>query len=136
MTRFGRSEEGTTLAETVLLLPVLLLILFGIVEGSRALNAWMVLTHETREAARYGIAGVRDGDTNLVSEVTSFVQIDTASILSGSPGITVTTTTDSYGSTTAVTVAASYTMPMETPFTKAIFPNGVPINVSSTMRAE
>ncbi len=136
MKPLGRSEEGSSLAETALLLPVLLLILFGIVEGSRALNAWMVLTHETREAARFGIAGVRDGDSNLITEVTSFVQNDTAAMLSGSPGVTVTTTTDSFGATASVTVAASYTMPMETPFTKAIFPNGVAIHVSSTMRAE
>ncbi len=62
---FFRAEHGSTITEAAFLLPVLLLMMMGIMESSRVLGAWLVLTNETREAARYGVAGIRDGDANL-----------------------------------------------------------------------
>jgi Flp pilus assembly protein TadG len=133
--RFARAEDGSSIAELALVVPVLLLILFGIVEGSRVLNAWMILTNETREAARWAVAGARDGDSSLASEVQTTIQNDLSSILSGSPTVTVTTTSDGI-MTTSVTVSASYSVPMVTPFTQAALGASVPIHVASTLRAE
>ena len=45
-------ERGATAVEFALLLPVLLLLLFGIVDFGRALNAQITLTQAAREGAR------------------------------------------------------------------------------------
>jgi Flp pilus assembly protein TadG len=118
-----------------LIMPLFLLILFGIVEGAEVLNVWMILTNETRQAARYAVAGVRDGDANLATEVTNFVQTDLGSVLN-TTGLTVTVSVANNGlAPTWVTVKANYSVPMQTPFTRAVL-GAVPINVNSVMRAE
>ena len=135
MKRRLRSDRGSTTAELALILPVFLLVLFGIVEGSVVLGAWMTLTNETREAARYAIAGVRDGDTNLVSEVQTLAQNDLSAVLSCTPTVNATVASDGV-ETTSVTVTASCNVPLQTPFTRAVLGASVPVSVSSTMRAE
>ena len=135
MKRLLRSDRGSTMAELALIMPVFLLVLFGIVEGSLVLGAWMTLTNETREAARYGIAGVRDGDTNLVSEVQALAQNDLSAVLSCTPTINASITGDGV-ETTSVTVTATCNVPLQTPFTRAVLGASVPVSVSSTMRAE
>lgn len=47
-----RRESGAALVEFAFVLPVLLLIIFGIIDFSRAYNAKQELTHATREGAR------------------------------------------------------------------------------------
>ena len=134
MKRLWRSERGTSVAELALVMPTFLLILFGIVEGCVVLSAWMVLTNETREAARYAVAGVRDGSTTLVTDVTNLVNTDLGSLLSGGVTVTVNVASNAAGPT-AVSVLADYNVPMQTPFTKAIL-GTVAVHASSTMRAE
>ena len=50
-----RSESGASAVEFALLLPVLMLILFGIIEFGFALYKQAVLTNASREGARLGI---------------------------------------------------------------------------------
>ena len=50
-----RSEKGAAAVEFALLLPVLMMILFGIVEFGIALYQQSVLTNASREGARLGI---------------------------------------------------------------------------------
>lgn len=53
--RRGRSRDrsrGAVAVETALLLPLLLLIVFGIIDFGRAYNAKQALTHATREGVR------------------------------------------------------------------------------------
>ena len=133
--RLLRAKDGDTVTELALILPVFLLILFGIVEGSQILGAWVILTNETRQAARYGVAGVRDGDSNLTTEVQAQFGTDVKSLLPGAVTTTVTVAGDGI-ETTAVTVTANYSVALQTPFTQAAMGASVPIQVTSTMRAE
>ncbi|MFH1330653.1 MAG: TadE/TadG family type IV pilus assembly protein [Actinomycetota bacterium] len=48
----ARRESGAALVEAALILPVLLLLVFGIIDFSRAYNAKQTLTHASREAVR------------------------------------------------------------------------------------
>ena len=48
----GRGERGAAMVEAALILPILLLIIFGIIDFSRAYNAKQTLTHASREAVR------------------------------------------------------------------------------------
>ena len=50
-----RSESGASAVEFALLLPVLMLILFGIIEFGMALYRQAILTNASREGARLGI---------------------------------------------------------------------------------
>ncbi|MBI1800885.1 MAG: pilus assembly protein [Chloroflexi bacterium] len=56
MSRLERLREwGQTMVEFALLLPVLLLIVFGIFEFGRAFYAYSTVANAAREAARFGI---------------------------------------------------------------------------------
>ncbi|MDP2661513.1 MAG: TadE/TadG family type IV pilus assembly protein [Dehalococcoidia bacterium] len=48
-----RSERGEALVEFVILAPVLMLLLFGMVDFGRVYDAWVVSTNAAREGARY-----------------------------------------------------------------------------------
>jgi hypothetical protein len=48
----GRRDRGSAAVETALVLPILLLIVFGIVDFGRMLNAQITLTEAAREGAR------------------------------------------------------------------------------------
>ncbi len=52
-----RRRRGQALAEFALTLPILLLLLFGIIEFARIFQAWVTLQNAARTAARYAITG-------------------------------------------------------------------------------
>lgn len=54
-----RSERGAAVVEFALVLPLLILLVFGIIEFGRAYNLYLGVTHAAREGAR--IASVRNG---------------------------------------------------------------------------
>jgi Flp pilus assembly protein TadG len=53
----SRRDRGASAVEFALLLPVLLLLLFGIVDFGRAINAQITLTQAAREGARVAALG-------------------------------------------------------------------------------
>jgi Flp pilus assembly protein TadG len=55
--RAGAADRGAAAVEFALLLPVLLLIVFGIIDFGRALNAQITLTQAAREGARLAAEG-------------------------------------------------------------------------------
>lgn len=50
--RYRRSEHGAALVEMAILLPILVMLIFGLVTAARAYNAQITLTHATREGVR------------------------------------------------------------------------------------
>lgn len=55
MRNWYRSEKGASAVEFALLLPLLMLILFGIIEFALGLHRQAILTNASREGARLGI---------------------------------------------------------------------------------
>jgi len=53
--RLAREERGVAIAELALVLPVVLLILFGILDFGKALNYWIDQTHLANEGARWAV---------------------------------------------------------------------------------
>jgi Flp pilus assembly protein TadG len=53
--RLSRDESGVAIAELALVLPVVLLILFGILDFGKALNYWIDETHLANEGARWAV---------------------------------------------------------------------------------
>lgn len=68
----GRPRRGQALVEFALVLPLLMLVLFGIVEFGRAWNAKQVLTDAAREGARLAVVG--DPTITLTSQVDTRVK--------------------------------------------------------------
>jgi Flp pilus assembly protein TadG len=79
----GRGERGAALIEFALVLPVLLLILFGIVDFAKAFNYWNDSTHLANEGARYAAVGnwPTKGSQSLQGYIQA--QADTAELRSG-----------------------------------------------------
>jgi Flp pilus assembly protein TadG len=50
--RIGNREGGAAMVEFAIVFPLLVLLVFGIIEFGRAYNAQITLTHAAREAAR------------------------------------------------------------------------------------
>lgn len=58
----GAEERGQTLAEFALLVPLLVILIFGFVDVSRIYQAWVTIEGAAREGARYGVTGRSDCD--------------------------------------------------------------------------
>ena len=55
-------EQGQTLAEFALLVPLLVILIFGFVDVSRIYQSWVTIEGAAREGARYGVTGRSDCD--------------------------------------------------------------------------
>ncbi len=80
-------ERGAALVEFTMVLPLLLALIFGIVDFGRAFQSWITITNAAREGARLGTTG------GSVSEICNRVQ-STAAVsgatctVTGVPGVT------------------------------------------------
>ncbi len=101
----GAQDGGAAAVEFALLLPVLLLLVFGLIDLGRALNAQITLTQAAREGARLAALG----EPNVVSQ--------TQAAATGLSGVTVTVTACPSGSgpTSDATVQVSYPFTFVTP---------------------
>ena len=52
-----RAAPGQSLVEFAIALPILLLMVFGIIEFGRILQAWLALENGARFAVRYAVTG-------------------------------------------------------------------------------
>jgi Flp pilus assembly protein TadG len=86
-----RSERGAALVEAAVILPVVILLIFGVVEFSRAYNAKITLTHATREGVRVlaisgDAAAAEDAVVNASSPLdASLLSISSTACDSGEP---------------------------------------------------
>ena len=53
--RLRKREDGQSLVEFALVLPIFLLVLFAIVDFGMAFHAWITVTNSAREGARIGV---------------------------------------------------------------------------------
>jgi Flp pilus assembly protein TadG len=56
-----RDEEGVALVEFALVLPMLLLLLFGMLEFGKAFNYWLDANHLANEGVRYAVVNKNPG---------------------------------------------------------------------------
>lgn len=52
MQRLVRSQKGQAIVETAIVLPIILLLLFAILDAGRVFHTWIVVTNGAREGAR------------------------------------------------------------------------------------
>jgi Flp pilus assembly protein TadG len=108
-----RDERGGAMVEFALILPVLMIILLGILEGGLLLFNQHIITNASREGARYGI--VARTPRRTVEEITAVVDAYCADHLvtfgEGTPATAVTpdpTSGSLFGQDLAVQVSFTY----------------------------
>lgn len=128
-----RDTRGQTTLEFALLAVVLILIVMGIIEGGRIFGAWLIITNEAREAARYGVVAVGDParQPTLAADVENLVRQRTARLLDQARLTPTATLTP-----TSLTVQIDYNMELFAAPLLVWFPNPVPLAAASTMRTE
>lgn len=105
-----------------LILPILLLLVFGIVDFGRAYNAQLTLTHAARESVRVWALGGTTVETQDRAVATA----------TGLTGVTTSTTACTFGSATSVTVTAPFAF--ITPFIADLAPGLSSLSAEGVMR--
>jgi Flp pilus assembly protein TadG len=96
------SQSGTAAVEFALILPLLLIIVFGIIEFSIVFYNKAMITNASREGARYGITFIYEGPDNgthptedkIIAKVNNYVDNGTRLISFSSLPATITTAVD------------------------------------------
>jgi Flp pilus assembly protein TadG len=105
-----KNQTGTTLVEFAIILPLLLILLFGLMDFGILLYNKAVITNASREAARYGI--VLRNPKYTTAQVKSFAESYCSgrliSIGSSSPTATVTAPTQQFGDPLTVQLVYPY----------------------------
>src|SRR4030042_4525974 len=87
-----RNEKGASAVEFALVLPIFVMVIFGIFQFGIAFNNWIAITHAAREGAR--LAAVEQYDEQRVRDSAPSVNIESISVSGqgGSVGSPVTVT--------------------------------------------
>jgi Flp pilus assembly protein TadG len=143
-----RRQRGQSLAETAIMVPILLILVFGVVEFSMAFRAYTVLTNATREGARNGAIGATAGSyPSDCSAGTATIVGKTCANLTGLSSANVTGVSVSYPNGNKpgqkVVVTTNYTYHYFTPvgglihfFSGGALQKTIDLKSSTTMRIE
>ncbi|QHA91310.1 TadE/TadG family type IV pilus assembly protein [Bacillus sp. N1-1] len=123
-----RSEKGQSIVEFALVLPILVMLLFGIIDFGRIFHTYLAIDHASREAAR--TASIGENDATIVSTaVSSASSIHlTAGQVAVSPGGTKSSGSD-------VTVTITYPISFLTPVVSNLT-GPITLSSSTVMRME
>lgn len=108
--RSSGKDRGAAAVEFALLLPVLLLLIFGFIDFGRALNAQITLTQAVREGARLAALGQSSVASRTQTAATGLSQVS-VSLTACPPGAA-----SGSGPAADATVRASYLFSFVTPF--------------------
>ncbi len=100
-------EAGVALVEFALVLPILLLLLFGIVEFGKAFNYWIDETHLAASGARWAVVNKNPGPGATLQESVQ-QQASTGELQAAAVCISFPNGTTNVGDPVRVTVAYSY----------------------------
>ena len=127
--RRPRGSDGAAAVEMALVLPILLLLVFGIVDFGRAYNAKVTLTHAAREGVRvWALKAPADPSTaGTQAEAT------TQAAATGLTGVTVVTPAScTFGTSTTLTATADFTY--ITPLIAQLVPGTTTLSAEGVMR--
>jgi Flp pilus assembly protein TadG len=124
-----RVQSGTALVELALVAPVLIVMLFGIMEMGRVLHSVVLVTNAAREGARRGSVG--DSDSQIRTTISTYVQTSGLKPAQLTTGITRSTS----GGRPEIRVTLTYAQDLLVP-TLRLLPNPLPITGTTVMRVE
>lgn len=125
-----KNEEGQSLVEFALVLPLLLWILMGIIDLGRVFHASIVLQESARDAVRYASVGWSD------QQITQVIASDTTTIDGSQLKVQITPSQGSRSTGNPVIIQMSYPVELITPLLSQILPNPVVVGAKMTMRME
>ena len=130
------NERGAVAVEFALLLPVLLTILFGIIEFGMIMYGREVVTNAAREGARAGI--VQGPPKRTAGEIITIANNYLTSTGINTANVTFTTVGEGLTNPNTLTVTAQYQYNFLIPYIPAIvgIPNPLIINTQAVMRHE
>jgi len=138
----AHNSPAVSTVSFALIASIFLLVVFSTMEMGRVFNAWLVITNEAREAARYG-AVTYDASQDRASEqsieqstVTSFISQRLSGVLdlnNLSPAPTVIITSDDRPK---IQVTIYYKVPLVVPIVSNVLPNPFPVAARSAMQGE
>ncbi len=79
-----RGEHGAAMVEFAIILPLLIIVVFGIIEFGRAYNTKITLTHAAREGVREYVLSQSSADAQTVAE-NAAVGLDIAQLTFSTP---------------------------------------------------
>ncbi|WP_228550151.1 TadE/TadG family type IV pilus assembly protein [Salinibacillus xinjiangensis] len=124
-----KSERGQAAVELALTLPILLLLIFGMIDFGRIFHAYLTLEHTSRESAR--VASVGATNTDIIDYA-----YQAASGLNSEELIVHISPETNRTRGTYVTVTTSYPVELFTPFLDQIMPNPFTVTGETVMRVE
>ncbi|MGG3468012.1 TadE/TadG family type IV pilus assembly protein [Neobacillus pocheonensis] len=122
-----KSEKGQSLVEFALVLPLLILLLFGIIDFARVFHVYLTMDHAGREAAR--AASIGNDDTTIRNTAVS----DAASIGLTADKVAISPGSRSSGSKVSITI--TYPITFLTPVIGEIV-GSLNLTDTTTMRVE
>ena len=87
-----KNEKGASAVEFALVLPIFIMLVFGIFQFGIAFNNWIAITHAAREGARLAVVGQYDEQRVIDSAPSVDIQSISVSGQEGSVGSPVTVT--------------------------------------------
>jgi Flp pilus assembly protein TadG len=143
----GNGKRGTSVVELAICLPLLLMIVFGIIEFGFLLYDKAVITNASREGARAGIVfhhPDRISDGEIINVATNYCSTHLVSLgSSASPSVNVARAGPGGGSAAGdsltVTVTYPYTflvLPNLNDFFGGVLPGGITLTAQTVMRLE
>ncbi|MEW6182298.1 MAG: TadE/TadG family type IV pilus assembly protein [Bacillota bacterium] len=125
-----KNNRGQATVELALILPILLLILFCIMELGRIFSAYLIITNAAREGARQASIGA----TDTVIETS----VDNAASTLETSRLTVSISPAQVDRITGVTstVTVNYSVYLVIPMVSDIIQNPFPLQATSVMRVE
>jgi len=139
MRRIRTRERGTVMVELALLLPLLVLIVMLVLEGSRLVRTHQVLNNAAREGARLSVQEENKGNTaDIASEVVTYAAENGVSINTGNVTVNqnanIPTPSGIAMSASVVTVNFTYTMNYLSVFAWLGVPSSFPLQGSAEFR--
>jgi Flp pilus assembly protein TadG len=130
------NERGVAATEFALILPVLLLILFGIIEFGMLMYSRTLITNASREGARAGI--VQGPPKRTEGEIVAIASAYLTGTGVNPANVTFTVTGELLTNPNTLTVTATYPYPFLIPYIPAVvgIPNPLPLTAQTVMRHE
>ncbi len=128
--RILEESRGQTLVEMALVLPLLLMLLWGVVEFGRISHAYLTITHAAREGARMGAVGAED------DHIEEAIRQRAASLSEDNLSLEINPSSENRFTGDPMEVEVSYELPMTLPLWGTALSNPFPLESSAVMRVE
>ncbi|TCS83337.1 TadE/TadG family type IV pilus assembly protein [Tepidibacillus fermentans] len=125
-----KGEEGQSLVEFTLVIPILLLLLLGIIEFGHIFYAYLLIENASRDGARYGSVWATD------TEIRQIIDEKTYSLEPTNLVVTISPAYEYRQRGEKVEVKIDYKVPLWGPIWGELLPNPFPITAKTVMRVE